>query len=118
MITDWYLFWTYPPTGGGPLRVYNINKNLSKIWPILQISLRPTYKILKELSFKGLLKSDRIVKINSNYIEYQIFRWYRLIPIYIGYKFLKNPDIFWKINFFNINSYILNKIFDSNIFQI
>ena len=68
MILNLSPYWSNPITGGGPNRVSNLNKIISKKYEIFQFSIRPT------ISMKGkslMKKGNKIVRINQNYMEYQ-----------------------------------------------
>ncbi len=40
-VADLCPYWSWPPTGGGPLRVYNLNKRVAAQVQVLQFSVRP-----------------------------------------------------------------------------
>ena len=90
-------YWPYPPIGGGPSRIYNLNNSISKEVNITQYSFRPTNssKIFQK-SFSNTLS------ISNNYQEVQ----YLNIPclsnsyllsklIYLTISFKYNFKISW-----------------------
>lgn len=67
-LANYCCYWPYPPIGGGPLRIHNLNKVLSHEINIKQYSFRPTNS--NKISVKNIFKPKEIV-INSNYSEFQ-----------------------------------------------
>jgi len=120
MIVNFCPYWVYPPTGGGPIRVYNLNKNISeKALPILQLSLRPTYIMKNKYGLKNVIYSHRKVIISPNYVEYQLSNPITLLLSVISYKLLSNPDVLLRLLDKIRHKEILNSIHnDSEIFQI
>lgn len=94
MILNLSPYWTYPPTGGGPIRIYNLNKNLSnKGYFIAQISFRPPYIMKNKCGIKNIIYSKREITLSPNYIEYQVSNPFSLFSSIISYKLLSNPDV-------------------------
>ena len=91
-VLDLCPYWSYPPAGGGPLRVFNLNKEAAKFARILQFSCRPTFGHLYS-GWKGWLGS-RSQHITSTYYEYQYFSPLILGVGYILYKLGFHSDLF------------------------
>lgn len=83
MIVDLCPYWTNPPSGGGPLRIFNLNKYISETIPIKQFSFRPTY-IMKKLG-EDILRSSTVT-INESYTEYRESNPLMLLSSFILYK--------------------------------
>lgn len=83
MIVDLCPYWTNPPSGGGPLRIFNLNKYISETIPIKQFSFRPTY-IMKNLG-EDILRSSTVT-INESYTEYRESNPLMLLSSFILYK--------------------------------
>ena len=94
-ILDLCPYWVYPPNSGGSIRVYNLNKELSKKFDVIQVSSRARMTSKKNF-FKG-----NLLKINENYYEHQYSNLPVLLTSYILYKFHLPFDI--------LQSSILNK---------
>lgn len=84
---DFCPYWSYPPTGGGPIRVYNFNKAISKNIKVEQHSFRPN--INNKLSLHNIFYNN-CIKINENYSEIQHFNPAVLLSSYLLYK-IKSP---------------------------
>lgn len=80
-------YWVCPPNGGGPIRIYNLNKEISKEFEIVQVSYRT--RLTSERNF---FKSN-VLKINDNYYEYQYFNIPILLSSYFLYKLHLPYDI-------------------------
>lgn len=74
-------YWCTPPTGGGPIRVHNLNRELSDRYTIFQISIRPT--LGHRANAIGRFFSAEIVRPSPRYSELQLFS-----PIILGISFL------------------------------
>ncbi len=90
-IGDFCPYWTYPATGGGPIRIYNLNKVISNEIEVTQHSFRPT--INHKLSFQNI-KNNRHIEINKNYQEIQYFNLPLLISSYLIYKLNLPHDLY------------------------
>ncbi|MBO8183260.1 MAG: glycosyltransferase family 4 protein [Archaeoglobus sp.] len=83
MIVNLCPYWVYPPTGGGPLRVYNLNRYISEKIPVRQFSFRPTF-IMRKMGINIL--SSNVIKIGESYIEYRISSPLILFLSFLLYK--------------------------------
>ncbi|MFX0135427.1 MAG: glycosyltransferase family 4 protein [Candidatus Hodarchaeota archaeon] len=83
-------YWTYPPKGGGPLRVFNLNSVISKKYKVFQFSTRLTLAQKKSLLY--YLKSNK-AKINNNYVEYKYSNPLILSTSFFMYKLSLPQDI-------------------------
>jgi len=112
MILNLSPYWTYPPTGGGPIRIYNLNKNISnRGYFVAQISFRPPYVMKNKYGIKNLIYSKRKIALSPNYIEYQLSNPFSLFSSIISYKLLSNPDVL-------MGKLIFGKIWYRNIFSL
>jgi glycosyltransferase involved in cell wall biosynthesis len=90
MILDLCPYWVTPVTGGGPLRVFNLNKNVACSLPVRQFSLRPTY-IMRGVG-ENILKSREIIH-SKNYVETCISNPLVYPAIYMLYKLSLPSDV-------------------------
>lgn len=91
-IVDLCPYWTYPPTGGGPLRVHNMNRVVAKCQRVVQFSARPTLGH-RQGGWGGLLKS-RTRKVANRYWECQYSHPVVLGTSYLAYRMGLHSDIF------------------------
>lgn len=91
MILDLCPYWVYPITGGGPSRVYNLNKSISNKIPLCQYSFRPTI-VMKNMGL-DIFHSNKQV-LSSNYEENRISFPIILASSYFLYKFSLPQDLF------------------------
>jgi len=91
-------YWVSKPNSGGSIRVYNLNREISKCFEIIQFSFRP------RMGTDNNIFKDHNLKINKNYSEFQYSFKSILLSSYILYK-LKLPhdilqsSILKKLNF-------------------
>lgn len=104
-------YWVCPPNGGGPIRIYNLNKEISKEYEILQVSFRARMASERNF-FRG-----KVLKINENYYEYQFFNFPVLLSSYFLYKLHLPYDILQSSILTKFN-YLNDKKFDADIIQI
>ena len=78
-------YWPYPPIGGGPSRIYNLNNSISKEVNITQYSFRPTNS--SKIFFKNLFFPNTL-SISNNYQEVQ----------YLNIPCLSNSYLLSKVN--------------------
>jgi len=90
MILDLCPYWVTPVTGGGPLRVFNLNKNVACSIPVRQFSLRPTY--IMRSAGRDILKSQEIIH-GKNYVETCVSNPLVYPAIYLLYKLSLPSDI-------------------------
>jgi len=90
MILDLCPYWVTPVTGGGPLRVFNLNRNIACSIPVRQFSLRPTY-IMRNAG-RDILKSQEIVH-SKNYVETCVSNPLVYPTLYMLYKLSLPSDI-------------------------
>ncbi|MBC7333496.1 MAG: glycosyltransferase family 4 protein [Actinobacteria bacterium] len=116
MILNLCPYWVYPPTGGGPLRVYNLNKYISDKIPINQFSFRPTY-IMKKRGMNIL--SSNVVKIKESYTEYRLSNPLVLLSSFLLYKLSLPPD-FLLSRFSNLlrNKALYDSLVAADIIQV
>jgi glycosyltransferase involved in cell wall biosynthesis len=116
-IADLCPYWSWPPTGGGPLRVHFLNKSLSKNFKILQFSARPTFGHQRS-GFSNWVGS-RTLEVNRNYLEYQYFHPLILLTGYILYKMSLHSDIFLSQTLKMLSPRILHEIVNqASIIQV
>lgn len=84
-------YWPYPPIGGGPSRIYNLNNSISKEADITQYSFRPTNS--SKILFKNLF-SPNVFHLNNNYQEVQYLNVPCLFSSYFLSKINLPHDIF------------------------
>lgn len=91
-VADLCPYWSWPPTGGGPLRVYNLNKRVAAQVQVLQFSVRPTFGHQQHgwSSWVG----TRSHQLAQNYWEYQYFHPAILGTGYLLYKSGLHSDLF------------------------
>jgi len=109
-IIDLSPYWVCPPNGGGPIRIYNLNKEISKEFEVVQVSFRA--RMTSEKNLRG-----NTLKINDNYSEYQFFNIPVMLSSYILYKLNLPYDIF-QSSILNKFKYSNEKEFDADIVQI
>jgi glycosyltransferase involved in cell wall biosynthesis len=102
-------YWVCPPNGGGPIRIYNLNKEISKEFEIVQVSFRA--RLTSERNYF----KRKVLKINDNYYEYQYFNIPILLSSYFLYK-LHLPYDMLQSSIINIFKY--GKKFNGDIVQI
>ncbi len=90
-IADLCPYWTNPPTGGGPVRVHNINQIVGRSFQVTQFSARPTMSHLAEE--KSRVFGSREIEVTESYIEYQYFHPLLLGISYLLYKAGYHSDI-------------------------
>lgn len=90
MILNLCPYWVTPVTGGGPLRVFNLNKNIACSIPIRQFSLRPTY-IMRGVG-ENILKSREIIH-SKNYVETCVSSSLAYPAMYMLYKLSLPSDL-------------------------
>lgn len=82
-------YWTSPPTGGGPVRIHNLNRELSVTFEVHQFSARPTLGH-KQL---GNWTKSRKVTVTSCYSEFQHFDPLVLGSSYLLYRCGHHSDV-------------------------
>lgn len=87
-------YWPYPPIGGGPSRIYNLNNSISKKINVTQYSFRPTNS--SKIFFENLL-SPNIISLNNNSQEVQYLNVPCLFSSYLLSKINLPHDIFQSI---------------------
>lgn len=83
-------YWSYPTTGGGPIRVYNFNYAISKYAKVTQHSFRPT--INNKIHFNDLFNC-RSTEFNRNYSETQHLNLFTLSNSFFLYKMKMPHDL-------------------------
>jgi glycosyltransferase involved in cell wall biosynthesis len=80
-VADLCPYWSWPPTAGGQLRVYNLNRVVARHVRVLQFSARPTLGHQRGgwLNWIG----SRTCHIADHYLEYQYFH-----PLILGTSYL------------------------------
>lgn len=91
-VADFCPYWTWPPTGGGPLRVYNLNRVVGHEAQVLQFSTRPTLGHRKD-GWSNLVRSH-YRKITAQYFEYQYFHPLIAATSYLLYRLGLHSDLF------------------------
>lgn len=104
MILNLCPYWVTPVTGGGPLRVFNLNKNVACSLPVRQFSLRPTY--IMRGAGENILKSREIIHC-KNYIETCMSNPLIYPAVYMLYKLSLPSDV--------VISYYLNIFKNRNL---
>jgi glycosyltransferase involved in cell wall biosynthesis len=84
-------YWTWPPAGGGPLRVYNLNRVVAHQVQVLQFSTRPTFGHRKNGGL-NLLQSHRY-ELATQYQEYQYSHPLITISSYFLYRLGLHSDL-------------------------
>ena len=92
VIADLSPYWAWPPTGGGPLRVYNLNRAVAERVRVLQFSARPTIGH-RQRSWRSWIGS-RVCQLADEYTEYQYFHPLLLGSSYLLYRLGLHSDIF------------------------
>jgi len=104
-------YWSYPTTGGGPIRVYNFNYAISKHAKITQHSFRPT--VSSKFFFHDIFNSKNII-LSENYSEIQHLSLPTLFSSYLLYK-IKQPHDLLLSNILNLT---FRQSFDFDILQV
>ena len=91
-ILDLCPYWCWPTTGGGPVRVYNLNNAVSEFVNIFQFSVRPTlgHRNKNLSSWIG----SRMYNHTPGYLEFQYFNIFILGACYLLYRYSLHSDIF------------------------
>ena len=92
MIADLCPYWTWPTTGGGPLRVYNLNRVVSNQAQLVQFSARPTFGHQQGQWKKWVGSRQR--QLSPHYLEYQYFHPLILGNGYLLYRLGLHSDLF------------------------
>jgi glycosyltransferase involved in cell wall biosynthesis len=85
-------YWSQPPTVGGQLRVYNLNRVVAKQIQVLQFSTRPTLGH-QQSGWRNWIGS-RTCQVANQYLEYQYFHPLILGTSYLFYRLGLHSDIF------------------------
>lgn len=104
-------YWVCPPNGGGPIRIYNLNKEISNEFEIIQVSSRA--RITSERNFF----KKKVLRINDNYCEYQYSNFPVLLSSYFLYKLHLPYDIL-QSSILNKFRYLNDNKFNGDIVQI
>ena len=116
-IADLCPYWSWPTTGGGPLRVYNINKTVAEQVQVLQFSARPTLGH-QQYGWAGWIGA-RSQQLTEHYWEYQYFHPAILGAGYLLYKLGLHSDIFLSSMLHYLNPIALQKIINAaSIIQV
>jgi glycosyltransferase involved in cell wall biosynthesis len=91
-IADLCPYWTWPTTGGGPVRVYNLNRVVAHQAQLLQFSARPTFGHQQSGWQKWV--GSRQYQITPQYREYQYFHPLILGSGYFLYRRGLHSDLF------------------------
>ncbi len=92
VVADLCPYWTCPPTGGGPLRVHNLNRMAADQGLVLQFSVRPTFGH-RQGGWSNWIGS-RSCSITDRYSEYQYFHPLILGTSYLLYRLGLHSDLF------------------------
>ncbi|GEA14646.1 hypothetical protein E308F_08880 [Moorella sp. E308F] len=103
-------YWINPPTGGGPIRVLNITKELANYFKIKQFCFRPT------LTHGIHIKSNK--SIYYNYYQYQVFNPIILLSSFLLYKLNLPPDLLQGNILYYLSPKLKKEIISSDIIQI
>jgi len=116
MIVDLCPYWVTPITGGGPLRVYNLNKFISEEFSVSQFSFRPT-SIMRKLGQKILQPS--VVSLSDNYREFRLSNPLIIASSILFYKLGLPPDyMISRFAYLMRNNYLTKCLNEAKIVQI
>jgi glycosyltransferase involved in cell wall biosynthesis len=91
VVADLCPYWTWPPTGGGPLRVHHLNRVVANRAQVLQFSARPTFGH-RHGGWSNWVGS-RACHITGRYQEYQYFHPAILGTGYLLYRSGLHSDL-------------------------
>lgn len=110
-ILDLSPYWVCPPNTGGSIRIYNLNKEISKAFKVTQVSFRP--RISSDYIFKS-----RSIKINDNYFEHQYSNKTILFTSFLLYKLQLPYDVLQSKILNTIKFLLDDKILNGDIIQV
>lgn len=90
-VADLCPYWTWLPAGGGPLRVYNLNRVVARAVRVLQFSVRPTLGHRRG-TWPDLIRSHHR-EITDRYSEHQYFHPLITITSYLLYRLGLHSDL-------------------------
>jgi glycosyltransferase involved in cell wall biosynthesis len=91
-VADLSPYWCWPPTGGGPLRVFNMNREVARQVRVLQFSARPTFGHRQAGSTEW--HSSHTCQIVDRYQEYEYFHPLVVGTGYLLYRLGLHSDIY------------------------